>query len=203
MANTNFIDENQYFVESKKAIQIVLEKEALLGKQLKTTERLELVKKYKELAKTDEEYDELEKQERSLGRKIKFNQLNEPAIPEEHKEKVKRNVAVEQLAFDEKLNELKLKLQDQVEHMEKEVLPLLTSIAKLESMKGIPDQIQIIADAEIGEEVPIKLDYRLKLLRTTPEGTRAGVAQKGLTKVLKVLEQIQMPMETLKEGGKK
>jgi hypothetical protein len=196
MENMNVIDETQYFVESKKAIQIVLENERLLGSKLKVRDKLRLVKESKEHTKSLEEYEALEKQEKELERKIRFNQFSEPAVPVEHREKLKRNAAAEQLEADKKLNELKAELKERIEYLESEVMPLVDSIMKLENMRKIPDQVDMVLNAEIGETVPFPVYYRLQVLRQTPDETQAGKAMKDLDKVVTALKAIQVPVET-------
>lgn len=196
METTQLIDENQYFVESKKAVQIVLEREQELGSKLKIQDKLRLVKEQKENTKSIEEYEELEKLEKELERKIRFNQRTEPAVPAEHREKLKRNAAAEQLQADEKLNELKSELKERVEHLEVEIIPLLLSINKLERMKKIPDQIHALLNFEIGEGAPIPASYRIKALTSTRDETQSRKALDGLENVIKTLKKIEVPVET-------
>jgi hypothetical protein len=196
MENMNLIDETQYFAESKKAIQLVLENEKLLGSKVGLRDKLRLVKESKEHTKSLEEYEALEKQEKELERKIRFNQFTEPAVPVEHREKLKRNAVTEQLEADKKLNELKAELKERIEYLESEVIPLVDSIMKLESMRKIPDQVDMVLNAELGETVPFPLSYRLRVLNQTPDETQAGKALKDLDKVVKALKRIEVPIET-------
>ncbi|PLR79703.1 hypothetical protein CVD25_06485 [Bacillus canaveralius] len=208
MENTTSIDENQYFAESKKAIQIVLEKEKLLQKQLKAVDKLQLVKEFKKETRSAAQYDELEKQERELERKIRFNRLMESAVPEEHKEKIKRNSAAEQLEVDNKLNELKAQLNEQIDHLENDLFPLLDNIRKLERMKMIPDQINIILESDIGENAVIPVENRVRRLNVSYNETQSGQAFNDLVKLIGSLRKIEVPKETkglldfLKRGRK-
>ncbi len=208
MENMNPIDENQYFVESKKAIQIVLNKEQYLAKQMPTADKLRLLKEHKESTKSPEEYEDLEKLEKELEKKIRFNQLTEPAVPEEYRETLKRNAVVEKLEVDNKLNELKAELKDRIEYLENELVPLIDNIRQLEKMSKIPNQIDAILDLTIGEGAPVTANYRLQLLTQTNDETQAGEAQQALSKVIKSLKKIEVPIETkgllnfLKRGKK-
>ncbi|APH07214.1 hypothetical protein A9C19_20735 (plasmid) [Bacillus weihaiensis] len=202
------IDENQYFVESNKVIQVVLDNESLSEKKLKAADKLQLVKEQKTHTTSPEEYEELEMLEKELERKIRFNQLKYPAVPEDLRETVKRNAAVEQLEVDNTLNELKAELKDRVEYLESELLPLLDNIRKLESLKKVPDQIDFILKAEMGEGVSIPVSLMLRTLSPSNNEGQAGKALKDLNKTVASLKKIEVPVETkglldfLKRGKK-
>lgn len=200
----NVIDENQFFVESKKAIQVVLEKDELLRKQMKIAEKHQLVKEHMKKASSLEEFEELKK----LEKELRFMKTIEPAVPEEYREKIKRNAVVEQLEVSEKLNELKAQLKDQIEYLENELVPLIDNIRKLEKLGKIPDQINAILDLTIGEEAPFTAKYRLQVLKPSYDETKAGEAIQALNDVIRSLEKIHVPVETkgllgfLKRGKK-
>ncbi|MBP1944634.1 hypothetical protein [Cytobacillus luteolus] len=202
------IDENQYFVESKKVIQLVLDTERNLEKQLKLADKLQLVKQQKSETRSPAEYEELEKLEKELERKIRFDQFNAPAVPKEHKEKVKKNVVVEQLEVDEKLNELKAELKGRIEVLEQELLPLIEGIEKLEDLKRIPNRIDLLLVSEIGERVAIPCSYAMNLVAPSNNQSQSSVAAKDLKKVIQALKKIEVPVETkglldfLKRGKK-
>lgn len=208
MEKMTLIDENQYFVESKKAIQIVLEKESSLEKQLGLREKLQLVKEHKKNTTSPEEYDELEKLEKDLEKKIRFKQFKTPAIPEERKETVKRNVVAEELQVNEKLNELKAELKERITYLENDLLPLIENIHTLERIKGIPHKIDTILNAEIGEGVSFPVRYVLNVQTQSNDELQSKIALKTLKKVLGSLKKIEVPVETkglldfLKRGRK-
>ncbi|RYI25084.1 hypothetical protein EVU96_25050 [Bacillus infantis] len=196
MKINNVIDPNDFFVESKKAIQVVLSKEELQRKQMKIADKLELVRKSKAHPESLEAYEKLQTLEKELEMKIRFNKYNEAAVPEEYREVVKRNVAVEQLKVAEKANELKAQLKDHIEYLESKVVPLLQSIKELEKLKRIPDQIDIILDGEIGEKVPLPVSYRVKMINAGRDETLSGKVLVDLDKAIKSLKQIEQPVET-------
>ncbi|MRX56725.1 hypothetical protein GJU41_22540 [Bacillus idriensis] len=208
MENMTLIDEKIYYVESKKAIQVVLEREELLNKQMKAMDKLLLVKEQKSKTGSLEEYDGLEKLEKELERKVRFHQLTEPAVPEEYKEKIKRNAVIEQLAADTKSNELKALLKQHIEYLENELVPLIRNINQLEKMKKVPDQINLILDSEIGEGVPFPVYYRLKVFNPTQHETKSRDALLALQETISALKKVEPPVETkgllsfLKKGKK-
>lgn len=198
---TKEIDPNEYFAESKKAIQIVLEKEKLIHKQMKAHEKLALVRKYKNNTGDPGAYDALEKLERELDRKVRFDLLNEPAIPEEHREKVLRNVAVEQLEYAETLNGLKDQLRFHYKYLEDEVLPLLENIAKLERLNYIPNQVDVLLKNEIGEDTIFKVE---NLIRPFESGSKLGKHTiNSVKQAILNMQKLEFPFE-MKEvkGGK-
>ena len=202
------INVNDYFIESKKAIQLVLDREQELQRKLKAAERLQLLKEHKKNAKTSEDFEALEQQEKELERKIRFQQLTEPAVPAEHKEKILRNVKAEQLQQAEKLNELKGQLSEQIKYMKENIIPLLKSIHELEAMDEIPNQVDIILDAEIGEGAVLPVNQRMKAFSKREYKPRAGMALLDVQKAVDELGRITMPIETtgllsfLKRGRK-
>jgi hypothetical protein len=198
------IDENQYFVESKKAILVVLQNEELLKKQMKPAEKLELVKEYKKKTQSIEEYEKYEKIEKEL----RFKKTKVPAVPEEHRKTIKKNAVTEELAVNEKLNEMKGELKEKIEYLEAEVLPLVEAINKLEGMKGIPNQIDALLKAEMGEGVPIEVSQLIKVYHFSNNEVQSAKAIRELKEAVKSLEKIEVPVETkglinfLKRGKK-
>lgn len=208
METKTLVDRNKYFIESRKVLQMILENEERLGKQMKLEDKLQLVKEHRKSTTVREEYEELTKLEQELENKIRFNQFNEPAIPEEHHEKVKRNVYVEQLELDEKANELKLQLKERIEYLESEVLPLLSSIEQLEKMMGIPYQIEAMLGTEIGEKAPYPARYILNTLAPSNDEIQSNKAINSLNSTIDALKKVQTPVDTkelfefLKGGAK-
>ncbi|MCM3637732.1 hypothetical protein M3152_08355 [Sporosarcina luteola] len=202
------INVNDYFIESKKAIQLVLDREQELEKKIKSYDLLQLIKNQKEKAKTPEEYEFLEQEEKKLANKIRFNQLTEPAVPAEHREKIQRNLKVEELQRVEKLNELKGQLTEQIGYMKETLIPLLNSINELEAMEEVSNQIDIILDAEIGEKAVMPVSQRLKPFSKKEYRPRAGIALQDVQKAADELGKITVPIETtgllsfLKRGKK-
>jgi hypothetical protein len=204
----NTVEEKQYFAESQKVIQLVLDKEAKIEKQLKAKDRLQLVKEHLKTTKSPEEYEALKAEERDLEKRIRFNQLSESAIPEEHKKVIKKNVATEQLEVANKLNELKEELKSRVEYLGSDLLPLIKEIEKLEALKGIPKKIDALMNAQVGESVNIPVRYLLNVLGRSSDETLSNEAHKDLDKLIKTLNKIEVPVETkglldfLKRGKK-
>jgi hypothetical protein len=202
------INENDYFVESKKAIQVVLQHEKRLEKEMKPADKLQLVKERKDETKIPEEFEELEKLEKELERKIRFNQTRVPAIPEKYRKTVKKNAVAEELEVNNKLNELKGELKEKIEYLETEVLPLIDAINKLEAMKGIPKQIDTFLEAEMGEGAPVSMSYVSRILTVSNNEAQSGKAIKKLKGVIDSLKKIEVPVETkgllnfLKRGKK-
>lgn len=185
------VNHNEYFVESKKALQVAREREIEERSKLKTEELLELAKKHKEKAKTPEEYEELGKLEKDLSMKIKFNQYYIPAVPPEHTEKLKKNAEVEHQAASKKLSELKSQLKSKIDYLENEVAPLVDGIKKLEQMMSIPEQINIILDTDIGEKAPLTMEGRLRYYYSKYDNSQTGRAVAELDKLIHRLRVIQ------------
>lgn len=208
MANTPLINKDQYFQESKKAIQTVLQEEDKLNKGMNAADKLELVKELKEKTNSEKEFDELEKEQRELEKIIRFQKVPVDAIPKEHQKVVKRNVAVEQLEVDEKLNELKAELANHIEQLEGELLPLLTNINELEKLKCIPHQINLLTNATIGEGAPYPARALVQAVSRSSDEVRSSKALKELNELIGAIKGIKVPVETkgllqyLKRGRK-
>ncbi|MEK3856582.1 hypothetical protein [Cytobacillus sp. FSL H8-0458] len=191
MEKTSFIDPNNYFVESKKAIQIVLENEQTLSKQMGIEEKHQLVSSYLKTASNPDEYDALEKLEKELKRKIQFRQFNEPAVPNEYREKVSRNVAIEQSEVNQKLAELVGQLNHHYKHLEKEVLPLIKNIETLERLSLMPVKIDVLLNGEIGENTVFKIEYLLKQLNYSRFGDIANSTLDNLRKAIDGMQKLE------------
>lgn len=204
MENTKSINENKYFVESKKALEIAKEREKAEKAKLKTTDLLKLTRKHKETAKTPEEYKELEILEKELRMKVKFNQYHVPAVPPEHVEKIRRNAEVEQSKASKKLDELKVQLKSKIDYLESEVIPLVEDIKEMEQMMNIPNQIEIILDADIGEKAPVTMSSRLKTFKFDGhEAEKTLIETKKLVKRLKSVQGNVVAKNTTKKKGDK
>ena len=119
------IDSNDYYVESRKAIDIALAKEDKFHKELTPEERLEVYKRHLKDTNNQEEYMTLKALKDDLEMKIKFNDTTEPVVPEDAQEKIRKNLEIEQRAAVEKTNELKAQLSELIDAFEKEVIPLV------------------------------------------------------------------------------
>lgn len=191
MGNAKSINENEYFVESKKALEIAKEREKAEKAKLNTADLLELTKKHKELAKTPEEYEELDNLEKELRMKIKFNQYHVPAVPPEYAEKIRRNAEVEKSEASKKLDELKVQLKTKIDYLENEVAPLVDDIRKLEQMMNIPDQINIVLDSDIGEKTVIPMSGRLQIFNPKYDGRASVRAVTEMNKLIQRLKDVQ------------
>lgn len=185
------VNQNDYFIESKKALQIARDREKDETSKLKTGDLLKLVKKHMESAKTPEEYEELESLEKELNKKIKFNQYYIPAVPSEHTEKLKKNAEAEHQAASKKLSELKSQLKSKIDYLENEVAPLVDGIKKLEQMMNIPEQINVILDSDIGEKAPIRLEGKLRYYYSKYDNSQSGRAVAELDNLIKRLRSLQ------------
>ncbi|MEK4023513.1 hypothetical protein [Sporosarcina sp. FSL W7-1283] len=192
------INTDDYYIESKKAIQATLEREDMLLKKMQPEHELTILQSEKKEVRTPEEFEAINERIEELKRKIRFNQLSEPAIPAEFREAIKRNVHVEGLATSEKLNELKGQLKEKIELLENEILPLVESIRDLEKMSLIPEQIGMLLTAEIGYMEPMTVSARSKLYHPNGDRIKAGNAVKLLNGTLLELKGISVPVETNK-----
>lgn len=147
MKNVALIDTNNYFVESRKAIQIALEKERDLYNQIPKEEKLRLLRKRKAETNSVEEYEAIEIMEKQLEKEIKFNGPV-PLVPDEYKDVIKKNVEIEAAEYTEKLNELRKELKIQLPYLQDVVLPLLINIHELKKMKNVPSDVEFILDSQ-------------------------------------------------------
>lgn len=150
MEKVKLIDPNQYFTESKKAIQIVLEKEKSLFADLPKQDKLNLLRKRKKETNSPEEYDHIEKLEKQLEKEIKFN-FSIPLVPDEYREMLMRNVNVEKAEADKKLKEITADLKNQLPYLQKVLLPLLVNNNELKNMSTIPHHIDTILKFDFQE----------------------------------------------------
>ena len=146
------IDSNDYYVESRKAIDIALAKEDKFNKDLTPEERLEVYKRHLKTTNNQEEYMTLKALKDALELKIKFNDTTEPVVPEDAHEKIRKNLEIEQRAAVEKTNELKEQLSKLIDSFEKEVISLVIAIEEMETLKVIPGKIDAILSHEFTEK---------------------------------------------------
>lgn len=146
------IDSNDYYVESRKAIDIALAKEDKFHKELTPEERLEVYKRHLKTTNNQEEYMTLKALKDALELKIKFNDTTEPVVPEDAHEKIRKNLEIEQRAAVEKTNELKEQLSKLIDSFEKEVISLVIAIEEMETLKVIPGKIDAILSHEFTEK---------------------------------------------------
>lgn len=146
----SLIGEKQYFAESRKAIQVTIEKERALYKDLTRKDKLELLKKRKKETSSIEEYEKIEELEKKLEKEIKFGQPI-PLVPDEYREVIEKNVEVEEKELNKKLQELRTDLKKQVPYLKDVLLPLLLSIHELEKMECVPNQIDVILQSTFND----------------------------------------------------
>lgn len=185
------VDKEKYFTESKKAIQVVLENEKWERKRLSIDDKLRILKEHKDATKSPDEFDELEEEEKRLKRTKRFFGEKELAVPDEHRDKIKRNAEIEQAEVDQKLDELKSKLPGYIDMMEKEVLPLLEDIRDLTGEKLIPYQIDMLTKAYSYDERGYSSPHNLIKLfnKSSAEGNvkKAVNRGKGMTNTMRKL----------------
>ena len=146
------IDSKDYYVESRKAIDIALAREDKFHKELSPEERLEVYKRHLKTTNNQEEYVTLKALKDALEMKIKFNDTTEPVVPKADQEKIRKNLEIEQRAAVEKTNELKTQLSELLDTFEKEAVPLIIAIEEMETLKVIPDKIDTILSHELREK---------------------------------------------------
>ncbi|RVT56429.1 hypothetical protein [Niallia taxi] len=146
------IDVNQYFAESRKAIQVTIEKERSLYKELTRKDKLDLLRKRKKETNSIEEYEKIEELEKQLEKEIKFGKQPVLLVPDEYKEVIKKNVAVEEKELNKKLLELRNDLKKQVPYLKDVLLPLLLNIHEIDKLKCVPTQIDAILRSTFNDQ---------------------------------------------------
>jgi hypothetical protein len=157
MEKVKLINKDNYFVESKKAIQVVLEKERSLYNALPKRSTLNLLKKRKEKTGSIEEYERISELEKRLELEIKFNK-SIPLVPGEYKEIIKRNVLVEEAEVNNQLTEMRKELKKQLPYLQNVLMPMLVNIQELKRMQTIPNDIERILTAEFMEGTGIRTE---------------------------------------------
>ncbi|OKL37608.1 hypothetical protein [Domibacillus mangrovi] len=151
MGKINLIEPNSYFVESKKAIHIALDKEKSLLAEMPKQNKLDLLRKRKKDTNSVEEYEKIEELEKQLEKEIKFRKPI-PLVPAEYKETIQRNVEIEAAELNKQLTELRKELKKQLPYLQDVLLPLLVNVHELKKMRNIPNNINAILDFEFLEE---------------------------------------------------
>ena len=197
----NLINVNDYFAESEKVIEIVKQKEDQLHRQLPTAERLRIAEEELKAAKSREEYEQLKKIKEDLELKIRLNELNEPAIPAEYQDKIRRNREIEEEQAVQKLNELKSELAAKLSILESELLPIVTNIVNLERRRDIGLQVDKALQSTIYEDPQILSVRRALRTYSLPGGglssdlAKASSARALLVRAAEQLKAIKAPIE--------
>lgn len=157
------IDSKDYYVESRKAIDIALAKEDEFKKKLTSKERLKVYYRHLEETKDQEEFKILKVLKDDLEMKIKFHDTYEPVIPKADQGKIIKNLEIEQRAVIEKANELKGQLSKLLDAFESEAIPLLIAIDDLEVLLHTPHNIDIILSHRFEEETDNITSFRISL----------------------------------------
>lgn len=157
------IDSKDYYVESRKAIDIALAKEDEFQKKMTSKERLKVYNRHLEETKDQEEYKALKVLKDALEMKIKFHDTYEPAVPKADQGKIIRNLEIEQRDAIEKANELKGQLSKLLDAFESEAIPLLIAIDDLEMLRFTPNNIDIILSHRFEEEADISLSFQINI----------------------------------------
>lgn len=199
------IDSKDYYVESRKAIDIALAREDKFNKELSTEERLEVYNRHLETTNNQEEYVTLKALKDALEMKIKFHDTAEPVVPKADQGKIIRNLEIEQRAVIEKANELKTQLSKLLDTFEEEAVPLLKAIDDLETLRFTPRNIDIILSHRFEKESSFSLSGRISLSgRSEYQNYREAEARHQLlNKSISYFRNATIPMqeENLK-GGK-
>lgn len=152
MVKVELINEQQYFTESEKVIQIVKERQDDLHRSLTAKSKLDIAKESLEKAKTREEFDELTNIIKDLEFEIKFGNDFIPAIPEEHQNKVAFNRVHEEEQIDLEIAKQKESLLQILNGLEEPLINVLTNIEKLEGRKLLGKKVDILLDQKIQKD---------------------------------------------------
>lgn len=193
MKKVELINPEKYFVESRKAVQVAIEKEQAFFNGLSKQDKLNLLKIRKEETRSDEEYDAIEASERQLEKEIKFDHPV-PLVPDEYKEMVKRNLDVEESEASEELKKLRKELVNQLPYLQNVLLPLLINIGSLKGVMGISRGVEVILEHSLQESFrEIHSGRAESLVRTL-----GGFGNKGNLVLVKDLQQIIKTIEKMK-----
>lgn len=152
MTKIKSIDSKQYFIESEKVIQIVVEREEQIHRSLSAKEKLQIAEKLLKKSETREEFDALSEEIKDLGFEIEYDKEMVSAIPEEHQMKIAFNRVHEEEQLNEELKRQKEQLFKLVDGIENAILTTLSNIEELEKRKLIGKKIDIILDEFIHKE---------------------------------------------------
>jgi hypothetical protein len=197
------IDSKDYYVESRKAIDIALAKENQFMKKLDPEERLEVYNRYLKETKDQKEYLAVKALKDELEIKIKFHDTAEPTVPKADQAKIIRNLEIEQRAVIEKANELKVQLSKLLDTFEKEAIPLLVAIDELEVLRYIPNNIDIILSHEFREKWLSSLSGRFNMsgMSEFKAGREAEARRDLLNKSISYFRNATIPMQEKKLKG--
>lgn len=194
----NLIDSNAYYVESRKAINIALAKDARFRQELEPKEILEIYTRYMKDTKDPQEYKVLKGLKEELEMKIKFNDTAEPVVPDDALERIKRNLEIEQQAAVEKTNELKAQLSDLIAEFEREALPLIKAVGEMESLQVIPTQIDVILSHQLRFKHESSVQARFNGLQLGTQARHARDAHKQLENSMSYLRNTTTPVKAKK-----
>lgn len=199
------IDSNDYYVESRKAIDIALAKCEQFSKRLTPGERLEVYKRHMKDTKDQEEYKTLKTLKDELEMKIKFHDTYEPVVPKDDQDKIIQNLEIEQRVLIEKTNELKVQLTEVLDAFEKEAIPLLMAIDELELLEYVPFNIDVILSHELREKFDHSMTGRLTMtgMSKSQAGRKAKARRDLLNNSISYFRNATIPMQEKKlKGGK-
>lgn len=160
MKKVELIKPEEYFVESRKAVQIALEKERSYYNEIPKKNKLDLLRQRKKETNSVEEYEVIEALEKQLEKEIKFNHPI-PLVPDKYKDMIKKNVEIEAAEHEKKLTELKKELKDQLPYLQNVLLPLLVNIHEMNKMDVVPVNIDTILGFEIHDGNGIRVENRV------------------------------------------
>lgn len=197
------IDSKDYYVESRKVIDIALARDDQFRKQLTPEERLEVYKRYMDDTKDQKEYHALKALREELEIKIKFHDTYEPVVPKADQGKIIQNFEIEQRVVIEKINELKAQLSEVLDAFEKETIPLLMAIDELESLEYVPFNIDVILSHELREKWDNSIKSRLSMTGMTPFllDRKANERRDLLNKSISYFRNATLPVQEKKLKG--
>lgn len=203
------IDTNAYYVESRKAVNIALAKDARFRLELEPKELLEIYTRYLKETKNPQEYKVIKGLKEELEMKIKFNDTAKPVVPEDAQEKIRRNLEIEQQAAVEKTNELKAQLSDLIAEFDREALPLIKAVGEMESLQVIPTQIDVILSHQLRDKHEMGIQARFNSLQLGIQERLSRDAHKQLENSMSYLRGTTTPVKAKKslllnflKGGK-
>ena len=146
MKKVELIDASAFLSETEKAVNLLQKRVDDIRTSANPQERLEILKKMLPEVDDFQQFEELNKEKATLEFTIKHAHEIKPIMPDEHREKILSNQAIELADIDEKLNQQYEVLNSYVEELEKNMLPLLINIYQLEERKDISYRLDSYAD---------------------------------------------------------
>ncbi|MGO1059348.1 hypothetical protein ACTL32_09500 [Planococcus sp. FY231025] len=156
----------EVFVETIKVVKIAQRLEEESRKEIPDEERLRMVLREKEFARTDEELDELEAEEIRLKRCLRFNTFEKVEVPIEKRALVEKNYEIEKQIAHQLLLERYQKLAEYAKQFE-EMESLIAEIIDLEDKTAAANFVQRILDGHVEKDPGVRKGFAPELGRLT------------------------------------